>query len=172
MVVELVQRLVAYHYGARDIIVDQLRGLELAALEDAPYPGIGSPVKILAHLAGSEAFWLPIFRGEPQPPREALRRTFAGGLDEILAAWAPAEAEMRAFVDQLDEVALRRTVTATFRGTAYTNPVSDVLAHLVVHSAQHRSELAALATRLGRSPGDLDLWVGLAGISPNGEKAG
>jgi uncharacterized damage-inducible protein DinB len=33
-----------------------------------------------------------------------------------------------------------------------------MLAHVVNHGTQHRSEVAALLTGIGRSPGDLDMF--------------
>jgi uncharacterized damage-inducible protein DinB len=43
-------------------------------------------------------------------------------------------------------------------GTEATYPVRDILAQFVQHQGQHRSELAVLATHLGRSPGEFDWW--------------
>lgn len=36
-------------------------------------------------------------------------------------------------------------------------PVHEALIHLLMHSAHHRGELAALLTTLSASPGDLDV---------------
>ena len=46
-----------------------------------------------------------------------------------------------------------------------------MLAHLVNHGTQHRSEAALLLTQAGRSPGELDLIVYLEEVVPAAARA-
>jgi uncharacterized damage-inducible protein DinB len=45
----------------------------------------------------------------------------------------------------------------TLGGQPYSNTLWHLMAHVVNHGTQHRSELALLLTKLGHSPGDIDL---------------
>jgi uncharacterized damage-inducible protein DinB len=50
--------------------------------------------------------------------------------------------------------------------------VWQMLAHVINHGTQHRSEAAALLTTAGRSPGELDMIVYLEGLAaPDGGQA-
>jgi uncharacterized damage-inducible protein DinB len=60
-------------------------------------------------------------------------------------------------VEGLDEQTFDQTMTWTTDDGMTTAPRWLVIAHIVNHGTQHRSELARYLTTCGRSPGDLDL---------------
>lgn len=66
---------------------------------------------------------------------------------------------MRTFVDGLsDEQVRSRTVDyRSTEGEPFSRLLWQTMAHLINHGTNHRSEVAAAATQLGHSPGDLDL---------------
>lgn len=65
--------------------------------------------------------------------------------------------QARAYVADLSEEDLVAPITLKRRdGTERTLARWQILGHILYHSAQHRSELAALLTRYGQSPGDID----------------
>ena len=64
---------------------------------------------------------------------------------------------MRAFLAGLADDELARSVQLTDRqGTTHSFAIWHMLMHLILHSMQHRSEAAAILTKVGQSPGDLD----------------
>ena len=108
--------------------------------------GLGA---ILVHHLGASMRWRIAFetQGDGQGPE--LEKEPLPTIDELRARW---EAEWAA-VD-----AWLPTVTDGFIGRAFDGvPVWQMLVHVVNHGTQHRAEVAALLTAVGRSPGELDL---------------
>jgi uncharacterized damage-inducible protein DinB len=72
-------------------------------------------------------------------------------LPSIHAFCLEEDRRLRRYVESLDETALSELLTT------HAVPRWLVLAHVVNHGTQHRSELARYLTECGHSPGDLDL---------------
>jgi len=73
-------------------------------------------------------------------------------------------ARARALLESMSEDDLASTITLKMRdGVERTLARWQILAHILFHSAQHRSEMAELLTRYDQSPGDTDfLFYALA----------
>ena len=67
--------------------------------------------------------------------------------------WAQDEAEMRAWLDTLDEATLARDWDISDKDLF---PLWTYLVHIVTHSQQQRSDAAILLTRAGHSPGNIE----------------
>ena len=70
--------------------------------------------------------------------------------------WAVERREMRLYLEGLTEAALNGTIRYVIPGAQRERIVWHILVDLILHAAQHRSEVAALLTAFGHSPGDLD----------------
>jgi uncharacterized damage-inducible protein DinB len=116
----------------------------------------GSLHEVVFHILMVEEGWL-------YPCQHGGRGTDLPDIDQFptpdsLRPYADQQlATQKGFIENADEEALRRSIVArNAAGEEYTMIVWQILTHVLYHSAQHRSEAAALLTAYGQSPGDLD----------------
>lgn len=134
-----VQRLFRYDRWANREVV---RALTLASPPSRT-------MRRIAHILGAEAQWLGRLQGHgavlPIWP-ELSTSDIQAGLIDVGAA-------CREYVSSLDEAALGGTCQyANTRGEQFVNAVSDILMHVVMHSAYHRGQIAADLRLAGLEP--------------------
>lgn len=153
-----------------NILVDQVRHNAwanhrvFAAFEQRPgvLDGLsydGEPLLERAHhLVLVERGFLDLLREnmvKPEPPRDLAGLLQYG--DETGDAFVPT-------VEALDEAAFSREVYVPWWERSFPTPV--LVAQVLSHSGQHRSELAWELARAGVSTGELDYIVWMAGGCP------
>jgi uncharacterized damage-inducible protein DinB len=118
---------------------------------------------ILVHHLGAMQRWrhgLSLAAGDgPRPERGPLPSP-----SELVAAWELEWAAWDAWLGTLDDEALLEHFDDV--------PMWQLLAHVMNHGTQHRSEAAALLTEAGRSPGDLDMMDYAEALAQRGQAAG
>jgi uncharacterized damage-inducible protein DinB len=163
---DLIRNLFAHHRWATRKLFSQLEQCDDAELRDAKFEGAASPFQTLHHMLETENFWFGLIRGisfEDVSGGFAPHQT----LKELQVAWDGLYAEFDKYLSALDESETERRFTVSFpNGVSFSPRVHQVLSQLTVHSAQHRSELALMASGLGHSPGELDLWDFLSETNP------
>ncbi len=156
MSVEQFRSFIDHAYWGRGKILDALDGVDVEQLDAAPLDELGSPREIIAHMLEFELLFSSLLIGD-QPifggPDDELT-----SVDAIRSAWMPIEQSWRTYIDTLGDDDLDRPVHLTWRGPDAVVLLRDVLAQFVQHQGQHRSELAAIVTALGQSPGEFDWW--------------
>ena len=107
------------------------------------------------HLLGADLRWFARWK-EATPPPMATGEQFPT-LDAIRAAWTPLIAERRAYIAGLTEDGLRHVIHGrTVDGQTFELAHWQGILQCANHATQHRSEIAAMLTDAGHSPGDLD----------------
>jgi uncharacterized damage-inducible protein DinB len=156
------------------------RLLEKAALVPAPAyfaasPGLsfGSLHATLVHTLVGEIVWLARWRGGKPPDtlrdaRQADRLareqipTFAA-LQEM---WMEQQTRLASFAAGLTDELVEAVLSYEDQyGNMWSQPLWQLISHLVNHGTQFRAEAAVRLTQLGLSPGDLDLIVWLRNLN-------
>jgi uncharacterized damage-inducible protein DinB len=156
---DYVRFLFDYSYWARDRVLVQTAKLDEREYVRARNLPSGSLRGTLVHLLSAEIVWRNRWQGVS--PRSLLTEADVSTFDALRQIWSIEEAKMRAFLDGLTAEALASDLTyySTLADREYTQPLWQLMVHVVNHGAQHRAEAALVLTDLGLSPGDLDMIV-------------
>jgi uncharacterized damage-inducible protein DinB len=152
---EAIRDLYAYSDWANTRILDtaeQLTPEEYTTASD----GCDSIRDTLVHTASVQLLWLERWR--ETSPRGLWDPMEFPDLGTLRTRWEEVEEATSAYLASLREADLARVVSyVNFQGETWAYPLWQQLLHQVNHATQHRSEAALLLTRLGYSPGWLDL---------------
>lgn len=146
---------VRFHAWANDRILSTAADLSDEQLRGPAILDHGSAFQTFRHLVDVDWSWREFCEGNDVGETYVWDHGFV--LDDLPAIHAfciEEDARLRRLVESLDTAAL----TQEF-GTRpdFTRPRWLVIAHVVNHGTQHRSELARYLTECGHSPGELDL---------------
>ena len=123
--------------------------------------GLDSVRDTLVHTVSAQQVWLSRWRGAS--PTSALDPADYPDLAAVRARWVGIERGTEAFVaglglDEAHDPARVVTYTTT-RGQTWSKPLWHLMLQQTTHAAQHRSEIAAMLTHYGHSPGGLDVVI-------------
>jgi uncharacterized damage-inducible protein DinB len=156
---EQIQTLYAYNYWCNRLLLDTAEKLNPEQLTaPAPFPW-GSLQGTLVHTMWAEWIWRSRMQHGVSPTERYTPQDFPT-LASLRARWQQEEQAMWGFLGTLGEEAITGTLQyQNTRGKTYSSPLWHLLLHVVNHGTQHRSEVAAMLTICGHSPGDIDLIV-------------
>jgi len=146
---------VRFHAWANDTILTTTAGLSEEELRRPAVLDHGRAFETIRHLVDVDWSWREFCVGNDVGDTYVWDHGFV--LDDLPAIHAfclEEDARLRGFVESLDDAGLNEPW-----GTRpdFRIPRWLVVAHVVNHGTQHRSELAHYLTKCGHSPGDLDL---------------
>jgi len=112
----------------------------------------------LVHLVSSDRRWLARWQEAPLPP--GLTAADLPGVAAVRQAWRDLASRRAAYLALLDDAALGAVIRWPDADGARALLRWQAIVQCANHGTQHRSEIAAMLTDCGQSPGDLDfgLW--------------
>ena len=159
---EYFKTLYDYNYWANAKILDTTQQITDEQLFAPTHDSYGNLHGTLVHTMSAEWVWRTRWSGTS--PKAPLRNEDFPSLAAIRSRWNQEEQQMRTFLASLSEENVQRIVQYTnMQGQAYSAPLWLLMMHLVNHGTQHRSEAATILTKLGHSPGDVDMLVFVLG---------
>jgi uncharacterized damage-inducible protein DinB len=156
MNIEDVLFLIGYHVRANGRIMEKTAELSDDELRRSASLDHGSAFQTLRHLVDVDWSWREFLRGNDVGETYLWDVSPLPDLESIAVLWAEEHARLLGFVSSLDQRGLDQPMTIDL-DNAVDVPRWQILAHVVNHGTQHRSELARYLTERGYSPGDLDL---------------
>jgi uncharacterized damage-inducible protein DinB len=153
--VDTMLTLVRFHAWANDRVLTTTAALPEDRFRGTASLDHGSAFATLRHVVDVDWSWRQFCIGNDVGDTYVWDHGFV--LDDLSAIHAfclDEDAHLRSYVESLDEDALRETLHVS---AGFAAPRWLVLAHVVNHGTQHRSELARYLTECGLSPGDLEL---------------
>jgi uncharacterized damage-inducible protein DinB len=145
---------VRFHAWANDKIMTTAAEL---TDDELRRPGVldhDSAFQTLRHLVDVDWSWRETCAGNEIGETYAWDRYPLDDLPSIHSFCIEEDARLRDYVSSLDFAALTEQVPS---GENFAPQRWLIIAHIVNHGTQHRSELARYFTECGHSPGDLDL---------------
>lgn len=159
---ELLKALIGHNEWANNQVLataSKLSERELGADDSVPHGGI---VPLLAHSLVAPQRWLFEWEGSATFDIEEIRALKT--LDETRVVYEHTHAELRRFFDGMNEGDTVRTFELSERWLNHAGkgvPLWQPAMQVILHSMQHRAELAEALTKRGASPGELD-FIGWA----------
>lgn len=151
-----VQELFDYNRWANARLLAVAASLPPEALErdlGSSFPSIRAT---LAHMLGADWIWLRRWKGTS--PTGLPEDWDLSTLDTIRARWREVEEELSELLTGLTEEQLSSPVHyRNTKGTPYTNPLGDLMRHVVNHGSYHRGQIVTLLRQLGAEPVSTDL---------------
>jgi uncharacterized damage-inducible protein DinB len=145
--------LYAYGEWANERLLTRAVRLSAVELGQKLTKGADAILPTFGHLVGADVRWLARWRGETPP---ALSPADFPTLDAVRDQWAELYRQRRSYLATLDESRLGEPIHWTRVEGPATITLWQAIVQCANHGTQHRSEIAAMLTELGHSPGDMD----------------
>jgi len=161
----LFHTLFAYNRWANTKVLELVVDLPDSVLDEAANHSHNTLRELLFHIVRAEWIWRNLVEyAEIAAPPPQLRDFHSLAL--LISLWEIENENIRIFLDSQNDQSLNEIVTIKNpRGGEEHLSRGQMLMHLLLHSMQHRTEVAAILTAHGLSPGDLDFIFFL--IHPN-----
>ncbi len=149
--------LISYHARSNTQILETIASLTDENFEERAALDHGSVAETLRHLVVVDNSWREFLLGNDVDDPYEWEVPPLPDLSTIRSFWAEETERLAAYVEGLSSDDLDRIYSWESDGATTEATLTMIVAHIVNHGTQHRSELARHLTERGSSPGDMDL---------------
>lgn len=154
--IEDVRELYAYNRWANGRILEAVSRLDRESFEKDLGSSFPSVRDTLTHILAAEWVWLSRWMG--RSPTGVPDAWDLATLEALRAMWAEVERDQEAFLLGLSEEDLDGVIEyRDTKGQPFSNPLREMLRHVVNHSTYHRGQVVTMLRRLGAEPPSTDL---------------
>ena len=147
-----IRTMVDYNYWARDRLLEALEPLTMEQFTRDLGNSFKSIRDTAAHIHAAEWIWLERWKGGS--PAALLPHDRFPDLASLRAGWRTLEADLRAYVDSLDEPAVNRVHDyKLLSGAPGSSPFWQMLQHVVNHGSYHRGQVTTMLRQMGLPAG-------------------
>jgi uncharacterized damage-inducible protein DinB len=154
---QLIQGIWSYHWWGNRTHFDEgaALGEETARQEVGKQFSFPTLKGMLAHIYGADRIWFERWKSA-SPTRLYGDADFASVAD-LRNSWDALEADQKAFIAALGTADLKRQLDyKATDGKPFSQPLWQLLQHVVNHATHHRSEVATMVTMIKGSPKSTD----------------
>lgn len=152
---EELRTLFEYNRWANLRILDAVQPLSDEELGKEMGTSFSSVAGTLVHLVGAEWVWLERWNGRSPEGFAGMELTSVAA---VRRRWDGIWAAQHRFLDALGAEGMRRPVTyRNFAGDEYTQPLGELVRHVVNHASYHRGQVVTLLRQLGHEAPGTDL---------------
>jgi len=144
-----------YNYWVNQLLLTTAAELSPEQLNQPTSFSWGTLQGTLVHILDSEYVWRNLCTLNRFTGRLTDIETFPT-LDSLAAYWQKEEAELRAYLNSLQDSDMENVVRYEVEEGERVRVLWHCLVHVVNHGTQHRGECAAMLTDFGHSPGSID----------------
>ncbi|HXT86146.1 MAG TPA: DinB family protein [Verrucomicrobiae bacterium] len=154
MTLEDARLLYAYNSWANHRVLDACTPLDAAKIAQNLHSSFPSVRDTLRHIMLAEWLWLERWLGRSCGfPADEFP-----DLASLRSRWQKIETDLNAFVQQLSAADLERIVEyKNTKGHTFSNPMWQMLQHVVNHGTYHRGQITTMLRQLGGTPIATDL---------------
>lgn len=156
MRIDEVRQLYAFNRWATQRILEAVAALSDEQFRRDMGSSFPSIRDTLVHIMSAEWVWLSRWQGtSPSAMPDGWAQL---GLDDLVPVWAHLDDALQAFVAQLADTDLDRSVSyRNLAGDPFVSPLSQMLRHVVNHSSYHRGQVTTMLRQLGAAAPSIDL---------------
>lgn len=161
MLIEAIQALYEHNRIATERVLDTAEKLTQDQWLAPQTAGRGSIRDTLVHLVSGMRSWLTTWGGALPPDEAARAQVNPEDFPDVAAVrgfFRRLDVASQAYLKGLTDKDLERVIARRrLDGGEFRAPLWQMMLHVTNHGMQHRSEVAAMMTAFGHSPGELDL---------------